>query len=125
MSRSASLGGSPGRQPADAETLAILSVVAENPHAGDGSPGRRLTAAHVGLGQAVRQLRQAARISQDALAARCDLHRTYVGGIERGERNVSFGNLVKLAGALGVKPSELLALGETLEPSVPSRPRPA
>lgn len=73
----------------------------------------------------MRQLRRAARISQDALASRCDLHRTYVGGIERGERNVSFGNLVKIAGALGVRPSELLALGESLEPSVPGGARPA
>jgi transcriptional regulator with XRE-family HTH domain len=72
----------------------------------------------------VRQLRQAAGISQDALAARCDLHRTYVGGIERGERNVSFGNLVKLAGALGVRPSELLARAEALEASAPGRTRP-
>ena len=97
----------------------------ENPHCGEVPPERRLTAAHVGLGQAVRELRRAARISQDALAVRCDLHRTYVGGIERGERNVSFGNLVKLAGALGVKPSELLKRAEALEPSVPGGTRPA
>lgn len=89
----------------------------ENPHAGDPPLDRRLTAAHVGLGRAVRQLRRTGGISQDALAARCDLHRTYVGGIERGERNVSFGNLVKIAGALGVRPSELLARGENLEAS--------
>ncbi|MDE3133172.1 MAG: helix-turn-helix transcriptional regulator [Acidobacteriota bacterium] len=84
-----------------------------------------MTTAHVGLGRAVRRLRRAAGLSQDALAARCDLHRTYVGGIERGERNVSFGNLVKIAVALGVRPSELLALGEDLEPSVPGGTRPA
>ncbi|HEY3969835.1 MAG TPA: helix-turn-helix transcriptional regulator [Solirubrobacteraceae bacterium] len=96
----------------------------ENPSTGDLPLDRRLTAAHVGLGRAVRQLRQAAGISQDALAARCDLHRTYVGGIERGERNVSFGNLVKLAGALGVRPSELLARAEALAASVPGRTRP-
>lgn len=71
----------------------------------------------------MRQLRRTAGISQDALAARCDLHRTYVSGIERGERNVSFGNLVKLAGALGVRPSELLARGENLEASASGGPR--
>ena len=69
---------------------------------------------HAALGQAIRQLRVRSGISQDALAARSDLHRTYVGGIERGERNVSFGNLVKLAQALGIRPSELLARAESL-----------
>jgi transcriptional regulator with XRE-family HTH domain len=47
-------------------------------------------------------------MSQESFAAQCGLHRTYVGGIERGERNVSFANLIRLAGALGVRPSELL-----------------
>jgi transcriptional regulator with XRE-family HTH domain len=62
----------------------------------------------------VRRLREGHGLSQDELAARCGLHRTYVGGIERGERNVSFGNLLKLARALGVKPSALLADAERL-----------
>ena len=66
------------------------------------------------LGRAVRELRTAAGVSQDALAERCGLHRTYVGGIERGERNVSFGNLVKLCGALDVTPSQLLVRAEAL-----------
>lgn len=94
----------------------------------DASQGRRLSAAHVGLGRAVRQLREAAGLSQEQLAARCGLHRTYVGGIERGERNVSFGNLVKLAGALGIRPSDLLARAESLqslEPSMPGAAPPA
>jgi transcriptional regulator with XRE-family HTH domain len=64
------------------------------------------------LGLAIRQLRTAAKISQKGLADRCEMHRTYVGGIERGERNVSFGNLLRLARALNVRPSELLALAE-------------
>jgi transcriptional regulator with XRE-family HTH domain len=59
-------------------------------------------------------LREAAGLSQEELAARSGLHRTYVGGIERGERNVSFGNLVKLTRALGVEPSRLLADAEAL-----------
>jgi len=42
------------------------------------------------------------------------MHRTYVGGIERGERNVSFRNLLKLASALDVRASELLSLSESL-----------
>ena len=68
---------------------------------------------HAALGWAIRQLRSEAGISQEGLAARSGLHRTYVGGIERGERNVSFANLLKLAEALGVRPSELLAQSES------------
>jgi len=63
---------------------------------------------HAALGQAIRQLRLAAGISQEGLAERSGMHRTYVGGIERGERNVSFRNLLRLAGALEVRPSELI-----------------
>jgi transcriptional regulator with XRE-family HTH domain len=71
---------------------------------------------HVALGRAIRELRRSADISQEGLADRSRLHRTYVGGIERGERNVSFGNLLKLANALGVRPSELLARSESFLP---------
>jgi transcriptional regulator with XRE-family HTH domain len=72
-----------------------------------------LSPEHAALGRAIRDLRVAAAISQEALAERCGLHRTYVGGIERGERNVSFSNLVKIARALGVRPSALLARAES------------
>jgi transcriptional regulator with XRE-family HTH domain len=63
---------------------------------------------HASLGLAIRELRLLSGISQEAFAARCGLHRTYVGGIERGERNVSFANLLRVAQALDVRPSELL-----------------
>ena len=63
---------------------------------------------HVALGQAIRQLRISTGLSQEAFADRCGLHRTYVGGIERGERNLSFANLLRVASALGLRPSELL-----------------
>jgi transcriptional regulator with XRE-family HTH domain len=63
---------------------------------------------HAALGRAIRELRRASGISQDAFAASCSLHRTYVGGIERGERNVSFANLLRIADALHVRPSVLL-----------------
>jgi DNA-binding XRE family transcriptional regulator len=63
---------------------------------------------HAALGQAIRELRLTTGLSQEAFADRCGLHRTYVGGIERGERNLSFANLLRVAHALGVRPSELL-----------------
>jgi transcriptional regulator with XRE-family HTH domain len=64
---------------------------------------------HAALGLAIRQLRRAGGISQEAFAANCSLHRTYIGGIERGERNVSFANLLRIADTLEVRPSELLS----------------
>ncbi len=69
---------------------------------------------HAALGQAIRELRLEVGISQEGLADEAGLHRTYVGGIERGERNVSFGNLLKLARALAVRASDLLARSEAL-----------
>jgi transcriptional regulator with XRE-family HTH domain len=78
-----------------------------------GAPVGPASPEHAALGQAIRQLRLAAGISQEGLADRCGMHRTYVGGIERGERNVSFRNLLKLADALDVRPSELLARYES------------
>lgn len=75
---------------------------------------RQISPDHRALGRAVRQLREAQHLSQEQLAGRCGLHRTYVGGIERGERNVSFTNLLRLARALSVTPSRLLADAERL-----------
>ncbi len=62
----------------------------------------------VRFGGRVRELRQAAGLSQEAFAERCDLDRTYISGIERGKRNVSLENLKVLASALNVTLSELL-----------------
>jgi len=59
------------------------------------------------FGQRVRELRTANGLSQEALAEVCDLDRTYIGGIERGERNVSLINIKKIADALGVPVKEL------------------
>lgn len=63
----------------------------------------------VQLGRSVRRRRKALGLSQEELAERADLHWTYIGGIERGERNVGLLNIVKVARALGTRPSRLLA----------------
>ena len=47
--------------------------------------------------------------SQELMAEKCGLHRTYVGAIERGERNVTLHTLNELAMALGVAPAELIS----------------
>jgi transcriptional regulator with XRE-family HTH domain len=67
------------------------------------------------LGLAIREVRHERGLSQEALADGAGLHRTYVGGIERGERNVAFLNILKLADALGASPAELLARYERLQ----------
>jgi transcriptional regulator with XRE-family HTH domain len=61
------------------------------------------------LGKTLRKERLRLGLSQERLAEKADLHWTYIGGIERGERNVSLLNIVKLARALGMAPSSLLA----------------
>lgn len=60
------------------------------------------------FGRRVRQLRTAAGLSQEAFAWKSGLDRTYVGGVERGERNLSLRNIEVVATALGVTISELM-----------------
>lgn len=59
------------------------------------------------FGKRIRRLRKELGLSQEAFAAACGLDRTYVGGIERGERNVSLTNILKLASGLNITASEL------------------
>ena len=66
----------------------------------------------VRLGEVIRSRRSKSGLSQEAFADVVGLHRTYIGAIERGERNVSLFNLERLAAALGVKLSLLIAEAE-------------
>ncbi|MBL0606922.1 helix-turn-helix transcriptional regulator [Aeromonas caviae] len=52
------------------------------------------------FGQRVRHFRKLKGISQEELADLCDLHRTYIGSVERGERNITLLNAEKIANAL-------------------------
>lgn len=60
------------------------------------------------LAENIRSFRREKGISQEALADMCSLHRTYVGSVERRERNVTLASLAVLADALGVSVPELL-----------------
>lgn len=62
----------------------------------------------VAFGAQVRALRRDRGWSQEDLAAECGLDRTYIGGIERGERNVALRNIQRIARALGIALAELM-----------------
>ncbi len=63
------------------------------------------------LAQNVRSLRLEKRLSQEELAEICGLHRTYIGSVERGERNVTLSTLELLSSGLGIGVPELLSKG--------------
>ncbi len=64
------------------------------------------------LGRVIRGRRAFLGFSQEGFADKVGIHRTYMGAIERGERNMTLSNLVKLADAFGISPSQLLVEAE-------------
>lgn len=67
-----------------------------------------LSSATAELGGRVRARRTQLGLSQESLADRCGLHWTYVGQVERGQRNVSLHNILRIAAALELDPAELV-----------------
>lgn len=59
------------------------------------------------FGKQLREVRKAAGFSQEALGFKANIHRTYIGAVERGEQNISLDNIYKLCKALRVKMKEL------------------
>jgi transcriptional regulator with XRE-family HTH domain len=66
----------------------------------------------VALGEAIRELRTERELSQEELGLRSGVHRNYIGGVERAERQPSALTVARLADALGVKPSEVFKRAE-------------
>lgn len=60
------------------------------------------------FGQAVKTRRLELGLSQEAFAEKAQLHRTYIGGVERGKRNVALLNMIQIAQALELTPGEFL-----------------
>ena len=69
----------------------------------------------VAFGEAVRKFRTARGLSQEKLAERANIHRTYIGDVERGLRNIALVNMHRIAAALEVSLSELIAEMEKRE----------
>ncbi len=62
------------------------------------------------LGETIREQRKQIGISQEDFAELCGVHRTYIGQIERGEKNISFNNILRVSEALKLSASELFQL---------------
>lgn len=72
------------------------------------SPAHKGDPTLVSIGATVRAIRKAQNLSQEMLAHNSNIDRSYMGGIERGEHNLTVMNLLKITEGLGLKGSELL-----------------
>lgn len=72
------------------------------------TPSVTQRAQRASFGKRIRERRKQVGLSQERLAQVADLDRTYVGSVERGERNVSLDNIYRLAAALNVESREFL-----------------
>lgn len=71
---------------------------------------------HLAFGRAIRELRDERGISQEELSHRSGLDRSYMGAVERGERNVSLTNILRIASGLAIEPTVLFERFEQLAP---------
>jgi transcriptional regulator with XRE-family HTH domain len=82
---------------------------------------RKLSRQHIALGRAIRAQRVELYLSQEELAGRCGLHRTYVASVERGERNLGYANLLRIAAGLELRAAELVEAAERRTARAPRR----
>jgi transcriptional regulator with XRE-family HTH domain len=73
----------------------------------------------IAFGRTVRHLRKAQGFSQEAFADECGIDRSYMGGVERGERNIALINIVKIITGLGMRPSEFFQALDTAQEQPP------
>jgi transcriptional regulator with XRE-family HTH domain len=76
---------------------------------------RKKHPALIKLGENIRELRKGKGVSQEGFANQAGIDRTYMGGVERGERNLATLNLIRIAAALGVEVGELFPPIESLK----------
>ncbi|MFH1096481.1 MAG: helix-turn-helix transcriptional regulator [Candidatus Desantisbacteria bacterium] len=69
------------------------------------------------IGNRIRELRKAQGLTQENLGEKAELHNTYIGGIERGERNLSLDSIEKIATGLNIEIKELFTFSPTTIPS--------
>ena len=82
------------------------------PHAYDKDKLRKTSSTLVcTLAENIRKFRKIQGLSQESLAEKCNLHRTYIGSVERGERNVTLSTLETIANALDISVPRLLTKG--------------
>lgn len=69
------------------------------------------------IGKRIREYRKTQHMNQEALGEKAGLHHTYIGQVERGEKNLTVGSLVRISEALGVAPEQLLSEQAQGEPA--------